>query len=357
MLTSYQRFSLLLLLLLPPLAAAPALANLPDVSPPATAAAPPAGGAAPAFPPFSRYELIIARQPFGRVAAAPVPTLPVPDDSASRQDLAEQQKLAKQINMSGVTINPSGATFIGFTDLSVKPPVNYYLPVGSAGGGWMVLAADYHAETATIEKDGIRIDLKLGKGLVTASPPSPAVTAIGSPLAAVAGRGLPPVARPAVTNREPAFKTVTEQMMGMIASVPLGSTLPPLPIVEGDDLASDSGRALTTPVVIKEDDDAHLVTHKESVALIKEDMRQTIAAEGGTASSYLKRLQARHRAAEQKRKQEAEKLRQMVETAAKEKVLAELAAINARLEEEGISTIQQGEVMLVVEEEDVIGDQ
>ncbi|MDD5708432.1 MAG: hypothetical protein PHR35_21130, partial [Kiritimatiellae bacterium] len=293
------------------------------------------------LPPFSRFQIILDRQPFGR-APDPAAAVAAPADGPTeQQQLAEQQKLAKQINMSGITINPDGRLYIGFTDLGAKPPVNYYLAEGGSGGGWTVLEADCAEETATIEKDGIQLHLKLGKGLVTGAP-SPATAPIPTALASVRHKGKPADAaassEPSAKSKEPAFKTATEQLMGMIASVPLGMSAPPLPVSDDDDLAEDMQKALATPIVINEDDNEGIVAHKESVALIKEDMRVTLETEGGTATSYLKRLQERQREAEQKRREESERLRSMVETAAREKVMAELANINTKLEEEGIVT-------------------
>ncbi len=124
-------------------------------------------------PAFEAYRPILNRMPFG---ALPANFNAVPTDPAVAQNeaqvKAEQQKLAKQVNMSAVNVTPEGETAIGFTDLSEKPPVNYYLLVGAEGGGWKVVDADYDEETATIEKDGIRITLKLGQGLVDTAAPA-----------------------------------------------------------------------------------------------------------------------------------------------------------------------------------------
>jgi hypothetical protein len=118
-------------------------------------------------PPFGYYQPILDRMPFG---ALPSNFNTVPADSAvlknEAQVKAEQQILAKKINMSAVNVTPDGQTAIGFTDLEAKPPANYYLLVGSAAGGWTVVNADYDEETATIEKAGVTITLKLGTGLV-----------------------------------------------------------------------------------------------------------------------------------------------------------------------------------------------
>ena len=142
--------------------------------------------------PFEHYQPIIDRMPFG---ALPANFNPSADAAAAKNDeqvKADQQKLAKQVNMSAVNITPEGGTAIGFTDLSEKPPVNYYLLVGGEANGWKVVAADYDDETAVIEKDGVSITLKLGKGLVdsaagpAAKPPAmmpSAPPALPAPLA------------------------------------------------------------------------------------------------------------------------------------------------------------------------------
>jgi hypothetical protein len=152
-------------------------------------------------PPFSRYEIIIARRPFG-VATAP-PAGPAAADAAATQTQAEQ-KLAKQIAMVAVNIAPGGRVAVGFIDNGEKPPRNYYLAVGDSANGYTVLDADYEEETATLEKDGVVISLKLGQGLVAttapATPAAPAAPAAAATAPAQAAARLPSAsARTAVT--------------------------------------------------------------------------------------------------------------------------------------------------------------
>ena len=153
-------------------------------------------------PPFDHYQSILDRMPFG---ALPPDFNATPVDAAAakteEQVKADQQKLAKQVNMSAVNVTPDGGTAIGFTDLSEKPPINYYLLVGAEAGGWKVVSADYDDEQATIEKDGISITLKLGKGLVdpaAAQPGKPGTP--GAPGTAMAASGL---RRPALSPQVP----------------------------------------------------------------------------------------------------------------------------------------------------------
>ena len=148
------------------------------------------------LPPFGHYQPILDRMPFGALPpnfnAAQADAAELKNEA---QEKAEQQKLAKQVNMSAVNVTPDGSTAIGFTDLSQKPPVNYYLLVGSEADGWKVLSADYDAETATIEKEGVAITLQLGKGMVDPSAPAPAAAA-GQPAALARHRAALPIQLP-----------------------------------------------------------------------------------------------------------------------------------------------------------------
>ncbi len=138
------------------------------------------------LPPFEHYQPILDRMPFG---AAPVVTAHVSAEEAATaateaEVKAEQEALARQINMSAVNVTPQGQTAIGFTDRSVNPPSHYYLRVGQSSGGWTVKYADFDDELATLEKDGVEITLKLGEGLVDSSSavPSPSSGARASAL-------------------------------------------------------------------------------------------------------------------------------------------------------------------------------
>ncbi len=129
-----------------------------------------AGFQAPEAPSFNRYQPILQRMPFGPPPPDPGSMVTAVDTKSAAQDLKEQQLLARQINMSCVNITPSGKPAVGFTDLSSKPPVNYYILVGGDAGGWTLKSASYAEEWAELEKDGITIFVKLGQGLM-ADPP------------------------------------------------------------------------------------------------------------------------------------------------------------------------------------------
>jgi hypothetical protein len=129
-----------------------------------------AGFQAPQAPSFNRYQGILQRMPFGPPPPDPGTVVAVEDTRNAAQELKEQQLLARQINMSCVNITPSGKPAVGFTDLSSKPPVNYYILVGGDAGGWTLKSASYAEEWAELEKDGTTIFVKLGQGLM-AEPP------------------------------------------------------------------------------------------------------------------------------------------------------------------------------------------
>ncbi len=117
------------------------------------------------LPPFSHYAVILERKPFGDMAKPEAAAVPEPDQAAIEQ-AKEEQALARQIDMVAVNRTPRGKVAVGFIDKNAKPPRNYYLNVGESSGGFTVVEADFTEETATIEKEGVSIALKLGKGMI-----------------------------------------------------------------------------------------------------------------------------------------------------------------------------------------------
>ena len=230
---------------------------------------------------------------------------------------AEQQKLAKQVNMSCVNITPEGATAIGFTDLSEKPPINYYLLVGATGGGWTVVDADYDDEWAQIQKENVTITLKLGKGLIDAPPPRPAAAAnAGAP--APEGSAVP-------TN------TVVSSASGIIRR------------------PSKAGQALT-PGTLPASQMAEMQKMREELDKLRD--------QGGDVKSYMDRLR------ERKQQEKAEKA--AAEEAARVK-LQELARkitedeLKKKEHEMNLSLIEQGakpisDIELTPEEEQALVD-
>lgn len=117
--------------------------------------------------PLDNYQAILDRMPFGPPPQSVlVANAATAETKAAVASKAEQEKLAAKIKMSCVNVTPDGGVAVGFTDLSLNPPRDCYLRVGATAHGWTVLDADYDDEWATIEKDGVAITVKLGRGLI-----------------------------------------------------------------------------------------------------------------------------------------------------------------------------------------------
>jgi hypothetical protein len=134
--------------------------------------------------PFSHYQPILDRMPFGALPPAfnPDAAADLEAQKTAEEEKAEQQQVAKQLAFSALNVTPRGTTAVGFTDRSVNPPESYYLEVGASAHGWTVLAADYAGNWAQFEKDGVTITMHLDKGLIDGPPsaegsPQPPVTA------------------------------------------------------------------------------------------------------------------------------------------------------------------------------------
>jgi hypothetical protein len=272
---------------------------------------------------FSHYQPILDRMPFGQLPANFGQAVPDPVQAQTESQVqAEKEKLAKQVNMSCVNVTPSGKVAIGFTDLSDKAPVNYYLLVGSSGGGWTVLDANYDEEWAQIKKDDITITLKLGQGLVD-TPPAHAVTAAATtPVAAV------PAAAPAPDNNASELAPARPSFIKR---------------------PSYGGRpALNT---------ASLHKNRAEADQLRADLEK-LRAEGGDIKSYMDRLR------ERKQQESAEKA--AVEQAARSQ-LQELARkiteeeLKKKEREMNLSLIEQGarpisDIELTPEEEQALVD-
>lgn len=122
--------------------------------------------------PFEHYQPILDRMPFGSPPASVNTMIPEQLEllKSEEQLLAEQQQVAQQIAFTALNVTPRGRTAVGFIDRSVNPPENYYLEVGAAAQGWTVLAADYDANWAQFEKNGVTITMHLHKGLIDGPP-------------------------------------------------------------------------------------------------------------------------------------------------------------------------------------------
>ncbi|MDA3926532.1 MAG: hypothetical protein PF904_17715 [Kiritimatiellae bacterium] len=296
----------------------------------------------PEVPPFSRYQGILNRMPFGAApAAAPAMINPI-DAKTAAQAMKEQQLLARKINMSCVNITPAGTSAVGFTDLSVKPPVNYYLLVGDDSNGWTVLDANYEEEWAELEKDGTAIYVKLGEGLMVEPPGSKAVVAKAKKTNARNDKNALQDENEIAEKPKKPFKTATEQLLAMELSIPAGTASPPFP-----DLSTmqdeDTIKALEHKIVIEEDDNDRTLILKDDVALAKDELTVHILNEGGDTKSYLQRLKERREAeiARQQAERNAalEKLEELAQRITKEELEKQREVLNQQLLELGVEPL------------------
>jgi len=259
---------------------------------------------------FLPYQVILDRAIFGKPPARAA-AAPVADEGAAQKQQAEA--LARKLTMCAVNRTPSGLTAVGFIDNEAKPARNIYLYVGDSSDGYTILAADYDAETATIEKDGVVITLKLGAGLVATAVPTAA------PAAAAADRGTRPGARPQAGEAAHAVRT------GSIRR-PSQAGMPPMPSV---------------PAIYRE----QMEQTREAIEKIRE--------EGGDVRSYMDQLRER-RAQERAEKVAAENaaretLQQLARQITEDELRKQERQINLSLIEQGARPLS--DIELTPEEE------
>ncbi|MFA7175405.1 MAG: hypothetical protein WC340_18670 [Kiritimatiellia bacterium] len=119
------------------------------------------------------------------------------------------------------------------------------------------------------------------------APPTTAPKIVSDALALAADEEIvPPVPLPPSS-----FNSLSESALAMIASVPPGMRIPPLPIPA--DLGEDFQASLTNAILIYEDDSEQTALHKETVALMKQDVA-TWVKEGHSPADVIKAVQELH---------------------------------------------------------------
>lgn len=139
--------------------------------------------------PYSRYEPIVTRAPFGQPPANFNPAVNPSTVSArsgangGKELTAEQEQLKKTVKFSAINLDPEdGELRVGFSDLSsAKMPRHYYLKVGESRDGWVVNEANAAERRVKISKDGVELELDLGNEATGATAKNAATPA---PLAA-----------------------------------------------------------------------------------------------------------------------------------------------------------------------------
>lgn len=130
-----------------------------------------------AGPDFSRYQVILARKPFGK---PPPPPSPPP-----KRPVPAPPPFVKDLRMCAITDSDLGIR-VGFVNIRSKPPKYYFLYIGESEDGIEVVDADYDMECALLRKGAeehwIYLDGKSG-----GPPQSPAASAKARP-AGITGR-------------------------------------------------------------------------------------------------------------------------------------------------------------------------
>lgn len=139
--------------------------------------------------PLERYMSIIDRQMFGPLPQgfdpAKMPSEVAKTNQKEAKELTrEQEELKKAVHFSVLNVRQTGEIEVGFSDLSEKDsPKHYFLKVGDSQDGWKVENADVESATATLEKDGVVLELSLGdnsaKGGVAAKKTDAAAAGAG----------------------------------------------------------------------------------------------------------------------------------------------------------------------------------
>jgi len=122
------------------------------------------------------------------------------------------------IRLQAIVRNPDGRTAAGFSDRTANPEKLLYLAVGDTQDGFRLVDANYNQDTATIEKDGVTITIKLGAGMIPTVVTPPALNVPGAQTRVVTPAGgirprpavqpslaptppTPPVPVPAIASR------------------------------------------------------------------------------------------------------------------------------------------------------------
>jgi len=284
--------------------------------------------------PFSRYEEIIYRQPFGFPPPPPAPSAA----AAAAAAVPPPPSFATKITLCALNRTPAGSVVAGFFDSSFNPPHNHYLAIGESEEGFTVLNADVDLEFAILDKDGAAETFWLTGATRRVLPTlEPAALAMSGN----EGRRKLSVSEPAAPPTKPMFTNAIEQLLSMELSVPAGVSSPPLPIT--GELQTDARKALSTVIVIETNDTESVAVHKENVGLAKEEMRLHLQ-EGGTPVSYLQTLKDRREAeiARQKAARETAEaqLRELARKLTQEELDKQLDTINQKLGESGVDPIE-----------------
>ena len=153
-----------------------------------------------------------------------------------------------------------------------------------------------------------------------------------------AARSTPDDPEPAPPARPAPFKTATEQLLSMMASVPPGVQMPPLPVPEN--LDEDFSRARTNVLEIYDADNDKMTGAIETVAWAKVDL-DALVEQGWKPDAILRELARNHNEEAHLRSNVSTVLKKMVEEEklSKAELMQELLQVNTELAERGLPEI------------------
>lgn len=228
------------------------------------------------------YELIIAKEPFGPMAAD------VAGAEAAQPEVTPEmvQEESNKIQLCAMTVTPDGRTAVGIIDNGVSPPAYLTLFDGESSNGLELVVSDLDREYATFRRDGITFTLGLGLGLLETVTPE---------LLAQREADAAQLAEAEAERKRKSANSLAEQLIAMQLSLPPDVEAPPLPIPLGDANAFtkefDPNKEKSEP-------------QTETEALVQagvEELKAAVAA-GESPQDYLKRL-VEHRQKEVQRQQ------------------------------------------------------
>lgn len=158
-----------------------------------------------------------------------------------------------------------------------------------------------------------------------------------------AARSTPDDPEPAPPARPAPFQSVTEQVLAIVASMPPGVEIPPMPELHG--MENDFAKAATNTLVVFDTDGEELAHRLETVAWSKIEMSELIE-KGWKADEVLKSLVEQHNEEANLRSAASLALKKMVDDGqlTAPALKNELKLINAELTERGLPEITFSEL-------------
>tara|TARA_X000000950_G_scaffold201614_1_gene242722 strand:+ start:2510 stop:3247 length:738 start_codon:yes stop_codon:yes gene_type:complete len=110
-----------------------------------------------------RYALILEREPFGQELVIEVPTVTPAQEIKAAQAAAKAAE--KELRLCFIFETTAGEIRAGFQNKTAKPgdPKSIMLGVGESFRGMQLLSVDMAESSATLDRDGVRVNFSLAK--------------------------------------------------------------------------------------------------------------------------------------------------------------------------------------------------